>query len=67
MSGHMGSVRRTTENLRVVEVDSTRNLLLIRGAVPGAPGGQVIVRPSVKAGRRAAKKKTQPTAKAAKK
>ena len=49
MSGHMGAVRRTTENLRVVEIDAARNLLLIRGAVPGAPGGQVIVRPSVKA------------------
>jgi large subunit ribosomal protein L3 len=65
MSGHMGSVRRTTENLRVVEVDAARNLLLIRGAVPGAPGGQVIVRPSVKAARRAARPK-QPAAAAAK-
>ena len=63
MSGHMGSVRRTTENLRVVEVDSARNLLLIRGAVPGSPGGQVIVRPSVKAGRRAKRVKQQPVAK----
>jgi large subunit ribosomal protein L3 len=66
MSGHMGAVRVTTENLRVVEIDSTRNLLLIRGAVPGAPGGQVIVRPSVKAGRRALRTKQQPIAKAAK-
>jgi large subunit ribosomal protein L3 len=65
MSGHMGSVRRTTENLRVVEVDAARNLLLIRGAVPGAPGGQVIVRPSVKAARRAARPK-RPAAAAAK-
>ena len=67
MSGHMGSVRRTTENLRVVEVDAARNLLLIRGAVPGAPGGQVIVRPSVKAARRAARPKraVAPTAKTA--
>jgi large subunit ribosomal protein L3 len=62
MSGHMGSVRRTTENLRVVEVDTARNLLLIRGAVPGAPGGRVIVRPSVKAGRRAARQKQAPSA-----
>ena len=63
----MGSVRRTTENLRVVEVDAARNLLLIRGAVPGAPGGQVIVRPSVKAARRAARPKraVAPTAKTA--
>jgi large subunit ribosomal protein L3 len=58
MSGHMGNVRRTIENLKVVEVDAARNLLLVRGAVPGAPGGQVIVRPSVKAARRAARKTT---------
>ena len=44
MSGHMGVVRRTIENLKVVEVDVERNLLLIRGAVPGSEGGQVIVR-----------------------
>ncbi len=56
MSGHMGSVRRTTENLKVVEVDAARNLLLVRGAVPGAPGGQVIVRPSLKTARRALRK-----------
>lgn len=49
MAGHMGVVRRTIENLQVVRVDAERNLLLIRGAVPGAAGGQVIVRPSVKA------------------
>jgi len=60
MSGHMGNVRRTTENLKVVEVDAARNLLLIRGAVPGAPGGQVIVRPSVKAARRATRKTLAP-------
>jgi len=55
MSGHLGDVRRTTENLQVVRVDTERNLLLIRGAVPGAPGGRVVVRPSVKAARRAAR------------
>jgi large subunit ribosomal protein L3 len=60
MSGHMGNVRRTIENLKVVEVDAARNLLLIRGAVPGAPGGRVIVRPSVKAARRAARKTLAP-------
>jgi len=49
MSGHMGVRRRTVENLRVVQVDAERNLLLIRGAVPGTEGGMVIVRPSVKA------------------
>ncbi len=61
MSGHMGVVRRTTENLRVVQVDLERNLLLIRGAVPGAEGGQVIVRSSLKAGRRANRRTTAPS------
>jgi large subunit ribosomal protein L3 len=61
MSGHMGVVRRTTENLRVVQVDLERNLLLIRGAVPGAEGGRVIVRPSLKAARRALRKSVTPT------
>jgi large subunit ribosomal protein L3 len=60
MSGHMGVVRRTNENLRVVQVDLERNLLLIRGAVPGAEGGQVIVRPSLKAARRAKRKTVVP-------
>jgi large subunit ribosomal protein L3 len=60
MSGHMGNLRRTIENLRIVEVDSARNLLLVRGAVPGSPGGQVIVRPSVKSARRAARKTLAP-------
>lgn len=49
MAGHMGDERVTTQNLEVVRVDAERNLLLIRGAVPGAPGGHVFVRPSVKA------------------
>jgi large subunit ribosomal protein L3 len=49
MSGHMGNVRRTVQSLEIVRVDSARNLLLVRGAVPGAKGGHVIVRPSVKA------------------
>ena len=39
----------TTQNLEVVRVDVERNLLLIKGAVPGAPGGNIIVRPAVKA------------------
>ena len=60
MSGHMGVVRRTTENLRVVQVDLERNLLLIRGAVPGAEGGQVIVRASLKVARRANRKTVTP-------
>ena len=49
MSGHMGNVRRTAQNLTVVRVDAERNLLLIKGAVPGHKGGRVIVRPAVKA------------------
>jgi large subunit ribosomal protein L3 len=49
MAGHMGSENVTTQGLEVVRVDSERNLLLIKGAVPGAPGGDVIVRPAVKA------------------
>jgi len=61
MSGHMGVVRRTTENLRVVEVDLERNLLLIRGAVPGAEGGQVLIRPSLKAARLAKRRTTAPS------
>jgi large subunit ribosomal protein L3 len=61
MSGHMGVMRRTTENLRVVEVDLERNLLLIRGAVPGAEGGQVIVRPSLKAARQKNRKTVAPS------
>ncbi len=51
MAGHMGNVRRTAQNLVVVRVDAERNLLLIRGAVPGHSGGQVIVRPAVKSRR----------------
>ncbi len=49
MAGHMGDERVTVQNLQVVRVDAERNLLLVRGAVPGAPGGDLIVRPAVKA------------------
>lgn len=49
MAGHMGAESVTTQGLEVVRVDAERNLLLIKGAVPGAPGGDVIVRPAVKA------------------
>lgn len=49
MAGHMGNVRRTTQNLELLRVDNERGLLLIKGAVPGAKGGSVIVRPAVKA------------------
>ena len=48
MSGHMGSVQQSTQGLQVVKVDAERGLIAIRGAVPGAPGGDVIVRPSSK-------------------
>ena len=60
MSGQLGVVRRTTENLKVVGVDKARNLLLIRGAVPGSEGGQVVVRPSVKAARLARRRTLAP-------
>jgi large subunit ribosomal protein L3 len=49
MSGHMGAVQATAQNLTVVRVDAERNLLLVKGAVPGARGGRVIVRPAAKA------------------
>ena len=49
MSGHMGAVKATAQNLTVVRVDAERNLLLVKGAVPGARGGRVVVRPAVKA------------------
>lgn len=48
MSGHMGAERSTTQNLKVVRVDAERNILLIKGAVPGSKGGDVIVCPAVK-------------------
>ena len=49
MAGHMGAERVTTQNLEIVRVDAERNLLLIKGAVPGATGGNVIVKPAIKA------------------
>jgi large subunit ribosomal protein L3 len=48
MAGHMGAEQVTTQKLEVVRVDAERNLLLIKGAVPGAAGGDVIVKPTVK-------------------
>jgi len=48
MSGHMGAATRTGVNLEVVRVDVERNLLLVKGAVPGSKGGNVIVKPAVK-------------------
>ncbi len=49
MTGHLGDVTRTTQNLDIVRVDEARQLLLIKGAVPGAKGGFVTVRPAIKA------------------
>ena len=49
MAGHLGAERVTVQNLEIVRVDAERNLLLVKGAIPGAPGGDVIVRPAVKA------------------
>ena len=48
MAGHMGNARRAAQNLEVVRVDAERNLILVKGAVPGAKGGDLIVRPAVK-------------------
>ena len=60
MSGHMGVRNRTIENLRIVDIDVPRNLLLISGAVPGSEGGRVIVRPSVKAEAQLRRKRLAP-------
>jgi len=49
MPGHLGDAKVTTQNLEVVRVDVERNLLLIKGAIPGSKGGDVVVRPAVKA------------------
>jgi len=51
MAGHMGAARVTTQTLEIVKIDQENNLLLIRGAVPGAKGGDVIVTPAVKGAR----------------
>ncbi len=51
MAGQMGNVRRTAQNLEVVRVDTERQLVLVKGAVPGPAGGDVILRPAVKARR----------------
>ena len=56
-AGHMGADRVTTRNLKVLKVDAEQNLLIVRGAVPGGPGGYVIIRKAV-----AAKREPQPQA-----
>jgi large subunit ribosomal protein L3 len=60
MSGHMGVRNRTIENLKIVDIDVPRNLLLISGAVPGSEGGRVIVRPSVKSEAQLRRKRLAP-------
>lgn len=49
MAGHMGAARVTTQNLEIVRVDAESNLILVKGALPGATGGQLIIKPAVKA------------------
>jgi large subunit ribosomal protein L3 len=49
MAGQLGSVRRCMQNLEVIQVDGDRNLLLVKGAVPGAKGGDLIIRPAIRA------------------
>ncbi|MDE1899031.1 MAG: 50S ribosomal protein L3, partial [Xanthomonadaceae bacterium] len=49
MAGHMGSDRQSAMNLEVVQIDAERHLIAIKGAVPGAPGGDVIIRAAAKA------------------
>ena len=48
MPGHLGDKRRTTQNLEVVRVDLNRNLILIKGAIPGSKGSDIMIRPAVK-------------------
>mgnify|MGYP003572040267 CR=1 FL=1 len=48
MSGHMGNVKTCVQNLEIVRVDTDRNLILVKGAIPGAKGGDVVITPSVK-------------------
>jgi large subunit ribosomal protein L3 len=52
MAGHLGNVIRTQQNLQVVRVDAERNLLLVKGAIPGPKGADVVIRPAVKSGKK---------------
>src|SRR6185436_4129384 len=63
MPGHMGQVRRTTQNLEVIQVREDDNLLLIKGAIPGASGDYVVIRESKKIPKGTVKKVVQPTGK----
>ena len=67
MSGHLGDVKRTTQNLVIVRIDAERQLLLIRGAVPGARNGDVTVYPAVKGEKTAGKSGAKAGAKLANK
>ena len=49
MTGHMGAEQVTVQNLEVVRIDAERNVILVKGAIPGAPGGDVLIKPAVKA------------------
>ena len=49
MAGHLGDVQRTTQNLVIARVDADRQLIMVRGAVPGASEGEIVIRPAVKA------------------
>lgn len=66
MPGHMGAVKRTAQSLQIVRIDEARQLLLIRGAVPGSRGGDVIVVPSKRAKKAVVKAKVAPAADAKK-
>jgi large subunit ribosomal protein L3 len=50
MAGHLGDAKRTQQNLEVIRVDVERQLLLVKGAVPGSKGSDLVVHPAVKAG-----------------
>lgn len=63
MAGHLGDAKRTVQNLEIVRIDAERQLLLIRGALPGSRGGDVTVRPTVRAQRAAAAAPAKPAAK----
>ena len=49
MAGHLGNVQRTAQGLEVVKVDLERNLIAVKGAVPGHAGGRLVIKPSIKA------------------
>ena len=48
MSGHLGNVMRSIQNLEIIRIDAENGLLLIKGAIPGSKGGYIVIRPSIK-------------------